>query len=134
MSRKKVSTKASEEFFSFDCEEEHENGFSENVEPSGRIISTFSFADRTVETKAEVTERSEVSEKLTDNRRFQKQSYGITPPVEGEHFEVKRTFVFRRSTVRMLNKLKAEHEDENVYLSSIVDEAVRFYYNHVFSK
>jgi hypothetical protein len=32
----------------------------------------------------------------------------------------------------MLNRLKAEHEDENAYLSSIVDEALRFYYKHVF--
>jgi hypothetical protein len=37
-------------------------------------------------------------------------------------------------SVRMLNKLKAENEDENVYLSSIGDEAVRFYYDFVFPK
>jgi len=37
-------------------------------------------------------------------------------------------------TVRMLNRLKAEHVDENVYLSSIVDEALRFYYGHVFEE
>jgi hypothetical protein len=35
---------------------------------------------------------------------------------------------------RLLNKLKAEHENENVYLSSIVDEAIRFYYGHVLGK
>jgi hypothetical protein len=46
---------------------------------------------------------------------------------------VSRNFKFRRSTVRMLNKLKAEHEDENVDLSSIVDEAIRYYYGGVFS-
>jgi hypothetical protein len=74
MSRKKAASKASEEIFSFDCEEEDENGFSENVEPSGKIITSFSFADKTIETKAEVTEISEASEKLTDNRRLQKQS------------------------------------------------------------
>jgi hypothetical protein len=33
----------------------------------------------------------------------------------------------------MLNRLKVEHEDENVYLSSIVDEAIRCYYGFIFS-
>lgn len=36
---------------------------------------------------------------------------------EGDYFEIRRTFLFRRSTVRMLNMIKAEHEDENLYLS-----------------
>lgn len=75
-----------------------------------------------------------IPEKLIDNRRLQTQAYGITPPVNGEFFEVKRTFMFRRSTVKLLNKLKAEHENENVYLSSIVDEAIRYYYGHVLGK
>ena len=34
----------------------------------------------------------------------------------------------------MLNRLKAEHEDENVYLSSIVDEAFKFYYWYIFQE
>jgi hypothetical protein len=68
---------------------------------------------------------------LVDNRRLQTKPNGITPPVDGEHFEVNRTFKFRRSTVRMLNRLKAENQDENVYLSSIVEEAIRYYYRHI---
>jgi hypothetical protein len=66
--------------------------------------------------------------KLSDNRTLRTQPYGATPPVNGESFEIKRTFLFRYSTIRLLNKLKAEHEDVNAYLSSIVDEAIRFYY------
>ena len=68
---------------------------------------------------------------LFDNRTCRTMAFGITPPVDGEYFEVKRIFLFRRSTVRMLNRLKAEHEDANAYLSSIVDDALRFYYGHV---
>lgn len=60
------------------------------------------------------------------------QAYGATPPIDGECFELKRTFVFRRSTLRLLNKIKAEHPDENVYLSTIVDAALRHYYECVF--
>jgi hypothetical protein len=70
---------------------------------------------------------------VVDNRKLQTQSNRITPPVDGEYFEASRAFKFRRSTVRMMNRLKAEHEDENVYLSSIVDEAIRYYYEGVFN-
>ncbi|ERI89384.1 hypothetical protein HMPREF1982_04735 [Clostridiales bacterium oral taxon 876 str. F0540] len=34
----------------------------------------------------------------------------------------------------MLNRLKAEHENENIYLSSIADEAIRVYYGQVMGK
>jgi hypothetical protein len=60
---------------------------------------------------------------LADNRKLQKQSNGITPPVDGENFEITRTFKFCRSTVKILNQIEGEHNDENVYLSSIVDDA-----------
>jgi hypothetical protein len=65
---------------------------------------------------------------LVDNRKLQTQPNVITPPVDGEYFEVNRTFKLRRSTIRMLNRLKAEHEDENTYLSSIVDDGIRHYF------
>ncbi|MBL4934236.1 hypothetical protein JK636_00535 [Clostridium sp. YIM B02515] len=123
MSKKKATN---DNIFSFDCNEEDDDGFSEGNVPVGDVVKSFSFGDNVSKPKAQ--------EKLIDNRTLQKQPYGITPPVDGERFEVKRTFMFRRSTVRMLNKLKAEHEDENVYLSSILDEAVRHYYEFVFSK
>jgi hypothetical protein len=109
-----------------DAEEEVEDGFSEDVQITGTVLTSFSFIQEPEPLPIE--SKVEIPEKLIDNRKFQTQAYGITPPVDGEFFEVKRTFMFRRSTVRMLNKLKAEHENENVYLSSIVDEVIRFYY------
>ena len=84
--------------------------------------------------KVPVESRKASSSELVDTRTVQLRANGITPPVDGEYFEIKRTFMFRRSTVRMLNKLKAEHPDENVYLSTIVDEALRHYYAAVFNK
>jgi hypothetical protein len=100
----------------------------------GEVITSFSFDDKPIETKVEAHDKPETPEKLIDNRKLQKQPYGSTPTVDGEHFEVKRTFVFRRSTVRTLNKLKAKNEDKNVYLGSLVDEAVRYYFDFVFNK
>ena len=84
-----------------------------------------------IETTVQTTSKASNPENLLDNRTCRSKAFGVTPPVDGEYFEVKRTFLFRKSTVRMLNRLKAEHEDANAYLSSIVDEALRYYYGHV---
>ncbi|WP_270567982.1 hypothetical protein [Clostridium beijerinckii] len=56
---------------------------------------------------------------------------GRTPPVDGEIFDMVRTYTLRRSTVRILSKIKAIHMDDNVYLNTIVDEAIRYYYDHL---
>ena len=132
-----------------DCDEEFvdDSDSMQYIDYSSSAIATFSFVNDSV-VAAEPTSQQQTlvtteprnspnvkgpnPEKLPDNRTQRKQPYGITPPVDGEHFELKRTFVFRKSTVKMLNKLKAEHEDENVYLSSIVDEAIRYYFENRF--
>jgi hypothetical protein len=115
-----------------DMEEEVEDGFSEDVEITGTVLTSFSFT--TEPEPLPMDSEVKIPEKLIDNRKLQTQANGVTPPVDGEFFEVKRTFMFRRSTVKLLNKLKAENENENVYLSSIVDEAIRYYYGHVLGK
>lgn len=42
-----------------------------------------------------------------------------------------RSYTLRRSTVRILSKIKAIHIDDNVYLNTIVDEAIRYYYEYL---
>lgn len=74
----------------------------------------------------------DTSVKLTDSRRGNPTPKGITPPIAGEVFDIKRGYTFRKSTVRKLNELKAAHPDVNVYLSTIIDDAINHYYNYVF--
>ena len=71
---------------------------------------------------------------LKDNRTLKSYPNGITPPVNGEHFDTKRSFTLRRSTVRLLIELKATHPDINVYLNSIVDKALRHYHEYIFEE
>ena len=71
---------------------------------------------------------------LTNIKASRSQPYGITPPVNGEYFDTRRTFNFRQSTVRMLNELKAANPDINAYLSSIVDQAVCHYHEYIFKE
>ncbi|WP_315078513.1 hypothetical protein [uncultured Clostridium sp.] len=56
---------------------------------------------------------------------------GLTTPIDGELFNIKRSYQFRESTLRELNKLKAMDSDINIYLNQILDKAICFYYNHI---
>jgi hypothetical protein len=74
MGKKKTVLEAADEIFSFDYVEDEEDGFCENIEHVGEVVASFSFDDNTA--------KIETPEKLTDNRRLQKQPYGIDPLIE----------------------------------------------------
>lgn len=59
---------------------------------------------------------------------------GCAPPIDGEYLDVKRTYMLRKSTVRKLNKLKSIHPDLNTYVSTLVDLAIAFYYDHIINE
>lgn len=66
-----------------------------------------------------------------DHRTLKANPNGRTPAVDGEIYDMVRTYTLRRSTVRILSKIKAIHSDDNVYLNTIVDEAIRYYYEYL---
>ena len=65
---------------------------------------------------------------MLDHRTLKANPSGKTPSVDGEIYDMVRCYTLRRSTVRILSKIKAIHHDDNVYLNTIVDEAIRYYY------
>ena len=100
-------------------EEDMEDGFIDSL--PGKTVATFTF-----DTAANVKE--------VDNRRSSGKLFGVTPAVEGEDFLLMRTYKFRKSTLHKLNELKALSQDENIYLSTIVDEAIINYYKYIKEK
>ena len=68
---------------------------------------------------------------IVDHRTLKSNPNGRTPAVDGEAFDMVRSYTLRRSTVRILNKIKVIHSDDNVYLNTIVDEAIRYYYEYL---
>lgn len=78
-----------------------------------------------------ISSKSEPKEDISDYRFLKTNPCGKTPPVDGEAFDMVRCYTLRRSTVRILSKIKAIHQDDNVYLNTIVDEAIRHYYEHL---
>ena len=111
--------------------------FVDYVEPTGDYISLFSIKDITptkdiLETMPNDTVPLPSDNNITvDNRLGKGTTNGITPPINGEYFNVKRGYSLRKSTAVMLNELKASHPDINVYMNSIADAAIRHYYNFI---
>jgi len=68
---------------------------------------------------------------ILDDKTSKGNPSGRTPPVDGEIYDMVRTYTLRRSTVRILSKIKSIHTDDNVYLNTIVDEAIRYYYEYL---
>lgn len=78
-----------------------------------------------------ISSQPELKEDIPDYRFSKSNPCGRTPPVDGEVFDMVRCYTLRRSTVRMLSKIKVIHQDDNVYLNTIVDEAIRHYYEYL---
>ncbi len=112
------------------------NGICDNI--SGTTISSFNFVKETlpgeeVLLKA-VTSPCLNNDGLIDNRKFKTTATETTPPIEDEPLNVPRSYKIRNSTARMLNEIKAAHPDVNVYMNTIVDTALRNYYDFIFSE
>jgi hypothetical protein len=120
--------------------EADDEGFIEGNIDTGKVFSTFNFGM----SAASNANKALVSKPPVQNKTYEmldrkNQTYasaprGLTPPVNGEHFTIKRSYTMRPSTVRKLNALKAEHPDVNVLFNTIVDIAVSHYYNYIFSE
>ncbi|MEQ8155805.1 MAG: hypothetical protein ABRQ25_13110 [Clostridiaceae bacterium] len=123
MNKSKSKKLVGSDDLSFEDDDE-ENGFINTV--AGHSLSTFSFSEGEVPSPVNTTTND-----LPDSRKGRSCPNGITPPVDGEAFDMKRTYAFRKSTIRKLNELKAWHPDVNAYLSTILDEAINYYYEHV---
>jgi hypothetical protein len=120
--------------------EADDEGFIEGDIDTGKVFSTFSFGmSAASDASKALVSHPPVQNKAYQMLKGQNQTYasaprGLTPPVNGEHFTIKRSYAMRPSTVRKLNALKAEHPDVNALFNAIVDMAVSHYYNYIFSE
>jgi len=83
-------------------------------------------------TSSQNSKTTNSQKEIKDHRVGKPTPNGITPPIDGESFDIKRTYPLRKSTARKLNELKAAHPDINAYLSTILDTAIVHYYNYIF--
>ena len=140
MKKKSFKKTIVEDELSFE-EDFDESGF--DVAPLGTQVSSFSFCSDAAEVdKSNNTDfnnntkdilfTKQANKKSLDNRYGKPTANGAAPPIDGEPFKLKRCHNYRESTIRKLNELKAKHPDVNVYLCTILDEAINVFYNLTF--
>jgi hypothetical protein len=116
-----------------------DEGFIEGDITTGKILSSFNFGmsaahDDNSSSAILAPTQANTNEIVTpQNQSYSSAPRGLTPPINGENFIVKRSYAMRPSTVRKLNALKAEHPDVNVLFNTIVDMAISHYYNYIFN-
>ena len=135
------------------CYEEpyEEIGFEDAGKIKGTLVEGFSFTEDVVafaprpttnpplkpntfnaasNIKVKSTERNNTSSSdIFDMRRLSVVN-GLTPPIDGEKLEHKRCYMLRFSTLKKLEQMKAMHPDI-VYVSSIVDMAINYYFDSI---
>lgn len=117
-----------------DADEIEDDGFIEGDVDFGTPIAVFNFGSSSPSEGGGITTLEQnVPAKTTGAAVYNAQTNkisprGITPPIDGEEFTLKRSYQMRPSTVRKLSELRAKHPDVNVYLNSILDAAITHYY------
>lgn len=140
--KSKSKDKIKDDFCVNEVESKEIFNFSEGeLKIEGTLLKSFSFdsEDELMEIPITAQNFSEAGEMdlnlnkndILDNRTLKANPNGRTPPVNGEVYDMIRTYTLRRSTVRILSKIKVIHNDDNVYLNTIVDEAIRYYYEYL---
>lgn len=140
MKKKSFKKTIAEDELSFE-EDFDESGF--DVAPLGTQVSSFSFCSDATEADnsnnidfnnntKDILFTKQANKKSMDNRYGKPTANGAAPPIDGEPFNLKRCHNYRESTIRKLNELKAKHPDVNVYLCTILDEAINVFYNLTF--
>ena len=126
---------------SLDFNDFEEDGFIEGDFNVGKTIASFSFGASLEEQVNTTSSAPSVDNNMPSaapqalsSLGFRTSQRGLTPTVDGEFYSVKRCYQFRPSTLRKLNELKANNSDYNVYLNTIIDQAILFYYDHVFAE
>ncbi len=134
----KKENKINDPIDEFNSEEDLEelNGICESI--TGIPISSFNFEKDILSKEnlstANLTSLPPSVDSFTDNRKVKTEAPGITPPIDGEFFDTQRCYKIRNSTARMLNEIKAVHPNVNVYMNTIVDAAIRNYYDFIFNR
>nr|WP_243428101.1 hypothetical protein [Clostridium rhizosphaerae] len=116
--------------------DDDENGFFEGNVDFGKALVSFNFDAPSLDSKAFFKEQPVKASSTSETKAniFSSSPRGLTPAVDGETYSIKRGYQFRPSTIRKLNEIKAKHSDLNIYLNTIIDDAINYYYNYIFSE
>ncbi len=115
-------------------------GLDDDFGDLGTVVNTFSLGindnSNSNDFKVSNIEKDALNTNTLDSKKIKTNSSpkGLTTPIDGELFNIKRSYQFRSSTLRKLIELKSKDPDINIYLNQIIDKAICFYYNHINTK
>lgn len=119
-----------------DLIEDEDEGFLDEDEIQGTLISSFSFNESDASSASSIDFSTNTpkfqTDVLEDNRKAKTEANTATPVIDGEPYTIGRYYKLRYSTAKLLNEIKASHADVNVYMNTIVDEAIRYYHGVLF--
>lgn len=126
-------SKNSSKVESLDSNDLDDEGFIEGDIVTGKVLTAFCFGTNlTSQPNDESVPKFPAEKTVAERHNYAPTPRGITPPINGEHYTVKRSYQLRPSTVKKLNELKAKHPDVNVLFSTLVDIAISHYHNYIF--
>lgn len=94
-------------------------------------IDCCSYIEGTLEKSFSFTSNNPTEALINNAPSLPQKTYGTTPAINGEYFNIKRSYQLRESTLRKLIELKGLHPDINVHLNTIIDRAITNLYDHV---
>ncbi|NFO05526.1 hypothetical protein FDB23_15900 [Clostridium botulinum] len=110
-------------------------GLDDDFGDLGTVVNTFSLgiSDNNKDFEVSNIEKNAPNTNTLDSKKIKPNSSpkGLTTPIDGELFNIKRSYQFRSSTLRKLIELKSKDPDINIYLNQIIDKAICFYYDHI---
>jgi hypothetical protein len=127
----KTKKKPDTDVESLDAFDPDEEGFFEGDIDLGSTIAAFNFGGSIEKPKPILAAPLKPETSIFSNSL---KGIGMTPAIDGEAFSIKRGYQFRPSTLRKLAELKARHPNVNVYLNTILDEAINHYYNYILNE
>ncbi|MBE6049158.1 MAG: hypothetical protein E7214_00460 [Clostridium sp.] len=97
------------------------------VIPEGEIITTFDFSgDDDFNIKQNNSKATHPIKNIPLNK--------VNTSMPDDNKNMRRTYILKGSTIRKLNEIKSFHPNLNILISTIVDNAISYYYDLLINK
>ncbi|WP_315115799.1 hypothetical protein [Clostridium intestinale] len=100
-------------------------GLKEDEEIDGEVIKVLISSSYENKVSNTVDDKNLISKSEEKKVLIKRKGKRKTPAVDGEGYDVRRTYQLRKSTVGMLNKLIGMNQNIDIHMNTIVDNAIR---------
>jgi hypothetical protein len=110
-------------------EEEQETteyiGVKEDEEIDGEVVKVLISSSYENKVSNNIDDKNLINKSEEKKDLIKRKGKRKTPAVNGEEYDVRRSYQLRKSTVGMLNKLIGMNKNIDIHMNTIVDNAIR---------